>query len=289
MVHANGDIAILLAADSFRVRPNAEHGEPEVRGGKAHLNRFALTALAASQHDVRVAAALDRFLAESTAQIGDFGLGWPRLELWGFDDAAASTTASATASAPGAASESASGNVALEVAHTTASPEEFTRYELRLALRPLPELGASIGLRSAVANCVEHPERKGPNIARYAALNQHLEAEALLLDQHGYVLEGATTSLLWWQDELLCVAPPGQRVDSITESLLVHYAHSQGTHVMHVSALPSDLADAEVWAVNALHGIRPARRLDEKPLRAAREDRLREYTVALDRTWRPLR
>ena len=247
--------AELLAADSFRVRPNPDSGETEVRGGKAHLKRFALTARAASGHNPSLLASLDGFLAESVDQISEFGAGWPRLELWGNTDDA----------------------------------DNPRHYELRLALRALPALGASIGLRSSIARGVRHPERKGPNIARYADLNRHLEAEALLLDQHGYVLEGATTSLVWWQDELLSLAASAGRVDSITEALIVEYAQSRGVRVVHTNALPSDLANAEIWAVNALHGIRPVTRLDQKPLRAPAEDRLREYTSALDRSWRPLR
>lgn len=246
--------AELLAADSFRVRSNAHSGDAEVRGGKAHLKRFALTARAAAHHDPTLVASLDSFLAEAVTQITAFGIGWPRLELW-----------------------------------RSGAESSENRLELRLSLRALPELGASIGLRSATAIGVQHPERKGPNIARYADLNQHLEAEALLLDEHGYVLEGATTSLLWWEDDLLCVAASAKRVDSITEALIVEYAQHRGARVLHANALPSDLAEAEIWAVNALHGIRPVTRLDQKPLRAPREDRLREYSSALDRSWRPIR
>lgn len=258
MPNQHAGSATLLAADSFRVRRNAQSGEAEVRGGRAHLHRFELAVRAATEHSLSLEASIDRFLADSVLQISEFGTGWPRLELWGPDSG-------------------------------FSADDEVNQFELRLGLRALPALGASVGLRTAVAIGVQHPERKGPNIARYADLNRHLEAEALLLDQHGYVLEGATTSLLWWEDELLCAALPGQRVDSITESIVLHYAQTRGTQVVHANALPSDLAVAEVWAVNALHGIRPVTRLNEKPLRAPREDRLREYTAALDRSWRPLR
>ncbi len=259
MPQRNEGSAELLAADSFRVRPNSLSGEPEVRGGRAHVLRFALAVREASAHDPRVVSALDTFLDDATAQIAAYGTGWPRLELWAQQAAVADSSAAAT------------------------------HFDLRLALRPLPELGASVGLRTARAIGVRRAERKGPNIARYAELNRHLEAEALLIDENGYLLEGATTSLVWWQNGMLCAALPGQRVDSITEAIVLEYANRCGIRVMHASVLPSDLAGAEVWALNALHGIRPVTRLDGRPLRAPLEDRLREFTTALDRSWRPLR
>ena len=77
-----------------------------------------------------------------------------------------------------------------------AQQSKITDQQLRLSLRHLPELGQSIEARTADFSPIDHRDRKGPNIARYAQLNQELGAEALLTNELGQVVEGATTSLL---------------------------------------------------------------------------------------------
>ena len=68
------------------------------------------------------------------------------------------------------------------------------------------------------------------------------------------MLEGGTTSLLWWREGTLCAPPPRAPVlPGITRSLLLAHAAA----VAFENVTPADLAGLEVWAVNALYGIRP--------------------------------
>lgn len=239
----------LLVADSFRVRVDTATGRAQARGLQNHLQRFRSTALEAwfgPEPEQRALEAIDAFIAESLDRIAAYGEGWPRLELW-----------SGSAEQP----------------------------QLRLSLRPLPALGDAIELRSIPAPNVAHPGRKGPNIARYRELSAGLGAEALLLDASGTILEGTTTSLLWWRDGTLHAAPDGGRVSSITEMLVTGIAQARGTELLRVAATPAALTGHEVWAVNALHGIRVVTSIDGMRSPAPDEDRLARFRAALDETW----
>lgn len=193
---------------------------------------------------------LDDFVHESRRRIAEYGEGWPRLELWLDEDG----------SAP----------------------------RLALQLRPLPELHDLIELRTAGRIELDHPERKGPNLGRLAELNRELGAEALLLDGDGRVVEGATTAILWWRGETLCRSAVGARVASVTERLLLGAARDTGVAAAESAAAPADLAACEVWAVNALHGIRIVTSLDGEPLPAPDASRLTRFREALDRAWGPV-
>ena len=57
------------------------------------------------------------------------------------------------------------------------------------------------------------PGRKGPDITvlerlRSQAREEYDCDEVLLLSKDGYVIEGATTSLLWWEGDTLCAVDP---------------------------------------------------------------------------------
>ncbi len=313
----------LLVADSFRVRRNPKTGEAEVRGLQFHLDRFRRAAhhawvgehlptaaehaaydaamadhLAAhpnipstaaliflptrwTPHEQQALDTIDAFLRDACERIVGCGSGWPRLELW----------------------------------HD--SPADPPR--LALQLRPLPPLGETIELRTVGHLAVEYPEVKGPNIDRYAALNRELGAEALLMDARGYVLEGTSTSLVWWpcaaessaDTSAECITPDlgrgsygsiaesRARVSSITERLLVMAGGRRlvgtkpnrkriGQPQPH-AVTPAQLMRHEVWAVNALHGIRVVTSIDGALLPAPDERRLRWFRDALDRTWEPVR
>lgn len=259
----------LIVADSFRVRANPRTGTAEVRGLADHLRRFRFSALGQLPGaDAR--ARIDVFLDEAVDRIAEYGEGFPRLELW-------------------------------EAEHAGGDPE------LSLSLRPLPELRDTIELRSAPGVLLDHPERKGPNISRLAELNRRLGAEALLLDGAGRaVVEGATTSLIWWGDagdssgRFVADARATERanrVPSVTEGLLRRAADArlvgrkperQSGSLSPATPTVAELAGAEVWAVNALHGIRVVTSIDGVPQAAPEERRLRWFREALDRCWHPL-
>lgn len=248
---APSDDRELLAADSFRVRMRL--GRAQVRGFDRHVSRFAAAATAALGSHPGGTAELHRFLAEAPAHISNYGAGFPRLELW-------------------------------------RDPTGLPTFAL--ALRPLPELRETIELRTAGEILLPRATRKGPNIDTLLALNRELGAEALLLDSAGHVLEGATTSLVWWcpESQVPRVVAAPLRVPSVTEALLRNAAAQwdpAGALEAHVS--PAELHGAEVWAVNALHGIRTVTSLDGQPFAEPTARRLDWFRTALDHTWGPVR
>ena len=187
---------------------------------------------------------VSNFLDETSGTIAAYGDGFPRWELW-------------------------------RAAHGD--------FELRLSLRPLPELGDALSLTSTLAPAAPHSNRKGPNIFRYAALNRALGAEALLVGIDGIVREGATTSLVWWRGGQLFRAAAKDRVASVTEALLGELLGA----LEPAAVTPAELAECEVWAVNALHGIRVVANIDGVDTRAPDSVRLARARAALDQTWQP--
>ncbi|MFJ1639901.1 MULTISPECIES: aminotransferase class IV [unclassified Streptomyces] len=156
-----------------------------------------------------------------------------------------------------------------------ASGRWFPRMELtvvegefvfHLWVRPAPARGT--GVRVWVYDGPDrrlHPTVKGPDLewltrVRSAALGRGAD-EAVLLSGDGLLVEGATTALLWWRDDTLCV-PDATRLDllpSVTRRSLLRIAADSGTRVVDVCDRPEDVSGLETWAVNALHGIRPVR------------------------------
>ncbi|WP_427868742.1 aminotransferase class IV [Leucobacter luti] len=248
----------LLVADSFRVRVRVRGGIAEARAPEAHLRRFARGVRAATAH--RGAAQrpgeLDAFLADAMRRIADFGAGFPRLELW-----AASKTSTGAAQDPA---------------------------RLALSLRPLPQLGTEIRLRTTTLAAPEHADVKGPNIAEYAALNRELGAETLLLDPRtARVREGATTSIILWEGDRAFVSDAPDRVASVTEALLAQ-AENEPPPPAQLTRERLTAPGAEVWAVNALHGIRPVTSIDGVPTAAPDPARLAAFRAILDGAWRPI-
>ncbi len=139
--------------------------------------------------------------------------------------------------------------------------ELTVRGELQLALRPAPERTESVILWSASQDPRTEPSIKGPDIAALEELrSQAREAgatEAVIVSPEGFVVDGATTCLMWWRESSLFV-PPAElaRVDSVTVSVLRDIASTLGVSVSSEAVTPEQLANTEVWAVNALHGIR---------------------------------
>jgi branched-subunit amino acid aminotransferase/4-amino-4-deoxychorismate lyase len=137
---------------------------------------------------------------------------------------------------------------------------------LRLRLRPAPPRTSEVSvLVHSGPDTRQAPRRKGPDLDRLGALRQRaVEAgahEALLVTRSGVVLEGATSSLLWWDDDVLCAPDTTLRVlPGVTAELIRRAALTRGSTVRRRRARLSDLAGRETWLVNALHGIRPVAR-----------------------------
>jgi branched-subunit amino acid aminotransferase/4-amino-4-deoxychorismate lyase len=159
----------------------------------------------------------------------------------------------------------------------------------QLWLRPAPARGATV--RVWVYDGVDgrrHPTVKGPDLdwlaqVRSAAQDRGAD-EALLLADDGRLIEGTTTSLLWWHGDTL-YAPDTTRLDllpSVTRTTLLQIAAAFRTPVAYACPRPSDLAGLETWAVNALHGIRPVRQWTGAAIAAGRAPRAPVWQARLD-------
>jgi branched-subunit amino acid aminotransferase/4-amino-4-deoxychorismate lyase len=134
--------------------------------------------------------------------------------------------------------------------------------ELAVRVRPAPAREPTVVAGVAdVADPRRQPRRKGPDLERLAALREraaaHGAGEALLSDAGGRLIEGAFTSLLWWEGETLCAVPDEAPIlPGVTRALLLELAGDRGTPVAQRRPVPQELADRETWLVSALHGIR---------------------------------
>lgn len=134
---------------------------------------------------------------------------------------------------------------------------------LHLRIRPAAPQGHSVRLWvSPSPDTRTNPAMAGPDLDWLT--NQRARAvaagadEAVLLSGDGHVREGAATAILWWDGDTLCAPPDdGALMPSVTRELLLDAACAAGVGVSPRAAAPAELDGLEVWAVNALHGIRP--------------------------------
>ncbi|KUN92511.1 aminotransferase class IV [Streptomyces caeruleatus] len=134
---------------------------------------------------------------------------------------------------------------------------------LRMWLRPAPPRAATVRLWTAAGSDRRRlPAVKGADLDHLASLRAAAAAagadEALLVSPQGHVVEGASTSIVWWRGDTLCGPPPGPGLlPGITRALLGELAGTAGHRVVTEQATVPDLAGVPVWTLNALHGIRP--------------------------------
>lgn len=134
--------------------------------------------------------------------------------------------------------------------------------ELAFHVRPAPPREPTVTAWIAdVPDPRRAPRVKGPDLERLAALREraaeHGAQEAVIADDHGRLLEGAYTSLLWWEGDTLCAVPDDAPIlPGITRALLIELA---GAVELRRPA-PQDLAGRETWLVSALHGVRTVTR-----------------------------
>lgn len=203
------------------------------------------------------------FLLAAMARIPARGRWFPRAEL---------------VSVPGSGSGSGSGELALQ-----------------LRIRPAPAQGHSVRLwLSPCSDTRTNPQVKGVDLGWLAALRRSaVDAgadEAVLLSASGHVLEGATTSILWWSGDTLCAPPEaGRLLPGITRELLLDAADAAGVTVSFRDSSPTELAGMEVWAVNALHGIRPVTAWIGTGITAGPSHRALRWQVYLDELSREVR
>lgn len=163
--------------------------------------------------------------------------------------------------------------------------------ELQLRLRPAQPL-----VREAPVIVGEpgdprvRPRWKGPDLELLLALRARAVAagagELLVCDDEGRLVEGAFTSLLWWEDGALWTTPDELTLPGVTRALLLAIAHARGVRLGVRSPLPAELLGCETWLVNAAHGICVVTAWDG--VAAAPAPRAARWQAALDLAARPL-
>ena len=141
--------------------------------------------------------------------------------------------------------------------------EQAAGQRLHLHLRPAPEpLGAATLLTHTDADPRVNPSIKGPDLAIGAQLRTRAQLlgadEAVLVDEQGYLIEGALSAIVWWRGDVLC-APNHEThwLDSITRREVFAIAEQMGLGTRTEKVKPADLVETEVWMLSSLQAIRP--------------------------------
>lgn len=179
----------------------------------------------------------------------------------------------------------------------------FPRLELRtqllqpqllFRLREAPELKRSLAL---ITHTGRDPRRspgfKGPDLEAMTRLRSESQTrgadEAVLVTPNGFVAETSQSCLAWWRGDALCVPSTDiPRVDGVTVRSLITLATAMGVDVLYESVVPDELDGLEVWALNALHGIRIVTSWIDGPATAEEPGRLTAWRARLDALRRPL-
>ena len=165
---------------------------------------------------------------------------------------------------------------------------------LRYRHRAAPERALSATLTTLAGSDPRRaPRLKGPDLralvaARASAQDRGADA-AVILSPDGFIVEGTTSSIVWWVDDELCIVDHElPRVASVTERSLIALALALGVRVSEQRARPADLNGREVWALGALHGVRIVTRWVDGPETAELPARLRLWRDRLDALRKPL-
>lgn len=152
----------------------------------------------------------------------------------------------------------------------------FPRVELRSSTggthlvyrqRPAPALTRSVRLVTLEGTDPRlMPAVKGPDIGALVAARATAQArgadDVVILTPQGHIIDAATSALVWWRGDTLCSPPLGDedsafaRVSSVTAKSILGLATVLGIETRTERAFPADVEGSEVWALNALHGIR---------------------------------
>lgn len=166
---------------------------------------------------------------------------------------------------------------------------ELTRDGLALRLRraPPPAREARV-LVGAAGDPRTQPRRKGPDLEVLAGLREQARArgadELLLCDDGGHLLEGALSSLLWWEDDALCTTPDATALPGVTRALVLSIARERGVEVRTRAPAAAELAGRETWLTSALHGIRVVTAWVDPRQDAGAAARAPEWREDLDRS-----
>ncbi|MEO6533217.1 MAG: aminotransferase class IV [Pseudolysinimonas sp.] len=166
--------------------------------------------------------------------------------------------------------------------------------ELLLRMRPAPPRHRALTLATFRGRDPRtEPWIKGPDLEAMTRLRteaQQLGAdEAVLVDAGGLVAEGSTTAIAWWTGDALCIPSIEiPRIDSVTLRSVLALATATGVDVLHDAVTPEALEGCEVWALNALHGIRIVTGWVDGPVTAELPGRLDSWRARLDALRKPL-
>jgi branched-subunit amino acid aminotransferase/4-amino-4-deoxychorismate lyase len=165
---------------------------------------------------------------------------------------------------------------------------------LAFRLREAPQRGRSLVLATHNGDDPRTaPRIKGPDLDALQRIRTEAQQrgadEAVLLSPGGSVVDGAHTALLWWRGDILCSpAPELDRVDSVTAKSTLALAVALGVDIYHEDVAPTELDGLEIWAVNALHGIRIVTAWVDGPQTAEEPGRLAKWRTLVDRLRKPL-
>lgn len=135
-------------------------------------------------------------------------------------------------------------------------------FSLYMRLRPAPEIKETLTLTQLVEkDCRTNPRIKGPDLKALGRLRLAVQErgvdEAVITTPSGIVLEGLSTSIIWWDNNTLCYPPANLRVlPSVTRQLLLQMATRFNVPTAAKTINVINLHRHPVWALNALHGIR---------------------------------
>lgn len=171
---------------------------------------------------------------------------------------------------------------------------QLLRPQLLFRLREAPARSRSIVLATHRGRDPRTaPRIKGPDLEAMVRLRtgvqRHGADEAVILTPEGFVAEGSTTCLAWWRGDALAIPQDDiARIDSVTVRSVLALAAATGVDVLREEARPEDLEGCEVWALNALHGIRIVTAWIDGPATAEEPGRLETWRRRLDALRRPL-
>ena len=159
----------------------------------------------------------------------------------------------------------------------------------QIRIRKAPPVCRTIRLIDCrITDSRKAPRHKGPDLQKMSAIRQNIlktgADEGILTTAKGFLLEGLTTSIMWWEGQTLCTVSPAHRVlPGITVQLVQSVAASGNIRLAYRQRKPEDLNECEVWAVNALHGIRRAVNWEQSPFKTSSHTDIDFWQKAIDR------
>lgn len=174
------------------------------------------------------------------------------------------------------------------------SRTQLRRPQLLFRLREAPQRARSIVLATHHGRDPRSaPRIKGPDLEAMVRLRTSVQSQgagdAVILTPEGHIADGSTTCLAWWRGDALAIPSDDiARIDSVTLRSVLALATATGVDILRESARPEDLDGCEVWALNALHGIRIVTQWIGGPSVAEEPGRLDTWRHRLDALRRPL-